>query len=198
MRRKVLSWAIGGLAAVAATGGAFAVASSNEASTKADTSANVVTTIQSAAQQRQQNPLGYEDSRLGVEFPVGTTYAEALHAIHLVEKTGDVVMPMTVVQDMPQRAVVVQPVRASERLQVRLAAPVGYDHEFGSHVVLRVVPNPEAPLSAHGMWQVGSSVAVPILPDCMIVRGEGDAGAPCGPSDIPVYSDDSPRGPVLP
>lgn len=137
------------------------------------------------------NPaLGDVSSPGALEFPAGTSYAEALRELYMAERLGKAPAGVRLVSSLPRGAVVLRDPGA-DTITIELSAPNGYLPEAGDRIQRwnlaypagatkeeiaeadRGRQRPEAP------WAKGRYVLTPDLPDCMTITDRDAPTAAC-------------------
>ena len=141
---------------------------------------------------------GEDRARPSLEFPPGVTYAEALDAlVESVTLTGRLPAHTTLRPPLPAGAVLLMPAAPSEGIAIDLRTPFGYTPFSGARPPL--LYGDATPAVAEGrVWAPGARVAVPELPDCMVVPDRHTAPPPCGIRDDARFGAGAPRAPDLP
>lgn len=136
-----------------------------------------------------QPPLRDQAPRPSLVFPPGITYGQALDALVVsVVLTGRLPAAARLAPPLPDGVVLLRPADDREGIALDLRAPFGYSPPSGRvHRSLLVGPAGAAPASSGPtVWPVGPRIAVPTLPNCMVIADRAQAPAPCGPEDEPV------------
>jgi hypothetical protein len=161
----------------------------------------------SITEEAPQKKLGEVPSPGALRFPAGVSYAEAVRSIFMAQLVPSSLPAGRLVDPLPDGKVVRE--TADGAIEVDLGAPYGY-HPGVNNVVQTALVHywhgaTEADISAaeRGLtrpmkpWPIGASVAVPILPECMIVRV--DRPSPdCTEADNPSIDPDRLRSSPLP
>ncbi len=125
-----------------------------------------------------------------IEFPRGTTYAEALYRLYVwVTVVGTLPRGVRVVPSLSVGTVLTPPT-ATRGPIVDLRAPFGYDPATGaiSPPMYAVARNQDVSAKGYLTWPPGSRFDVPTLPACMVAV----AGSPtrrCTAQDHVLFSD---------
>lgn len=121
--------------------------------------------------------------RPSLEFPPGTTYAEALDA--LVENAvlvGRLPPGTRLAAPLPDGAVLLRPRDRTRGIALDLRAPAGYSPAgFVQTIGYRGRGDV---LRGDLVWPAHTQVAVPDLPACMVVRDRRARPPRCGPDDV--------------
>lgn len=144
-----------------------------------------------------------------LEFPAGTSYAEALRQLYMAQQTGKAPEGARLVAGLPRGVALLQQGDGSG-LVLDLATPLGYLPFAGDRVQPFLLHYGEGATEAEieaaraglgradAPWPKGAYVAVPTLPDCMRVTSRSALAPTCGANSAPTFAGFAPGQVPLP